>query len=71
MRSKCKYRPHFSGRELGFLFGLISAVTFLFVPLDHAAPAVIKMPKPLPGIVKSYKSVFVHGGRPGMNNSGV
>ena len=71
MKLRCKHGPHFLKRELGFLFGLGVAMAILFVHGDDAISSVLKMPKPLPGIVKSYKSVFVHAGRPGMNNSGV
>ena len=80
MELRCKHRPHFSGRELGFLFGLGLAMAILFVHGDDAiskqelrnsTSSVIKMPQPLPGIVKSYKSVLVQAGRPDMLNSGV
>jgi hypothetical protein len=71
MKFRCKHRPHFLKRELGFLFGFASAIVVLsgLVGLSHSS--VIKMSRPLPGIVKSYKSVFIHAGRLGMNNSGV
>jgi len=32
---------------------------------------VVKMPKPLPDIVRQYKTITVHGDRPGMINTGV
>jgi hypothetical protein len=71
MKVDCKHKPHFSGRELGFLFGIALAMVLLLVPMKVATSSVIKMPKPLPDIIKSYKSVYVHAGRPGMNNTGV
>jgi hypothetical protein len=71
MKLKSKHRPHFSKREFGVLFGLVAAMAILFVRGDDAISSVLKMPKPLPDIVKSYKSVYVHAGRPGMNNTGV
>ena len=71
MKLRCKHGPHFSNRELGFLFGFASAITVLLGFARFADSAVIKMPKPLPDIVKSYKSVYIHAGRLGMNNSGV
>ena len=71
MRLRDKHRPHFSEREFRFLIGLISAVTFLLTPMDYAVPSVINMPKPLPDIVKSYKSTKVVAGSSGMHNSGV
>jgi hypothetical protein len=57
-------------RELGYLSGIASALTFLLIPV-YANSAVLKMPKPLPNIVKSYKSVFVDFRDPEMRNSGV
>ena len=71
MKLRCKHGPHFSNRELGFLFGFASAITVLLGLAGLADSAVIKMPKPLPDIVKSYKSVLVHAGRLGMKDSGV
>ena len=71
MKLRCKHGPHFSNRELGFLLSFASAITVLLGLAGLADSAVIKMPKPLPDIVKSYKSVFVHAGRLGMNDSGV
>jgi hypothetical protein len=48
------------------------AILFLFslILIGCAAP-VIKMPKPMPDIVKEYKSVVVYGDKPGMYDSGV
>ena len=66
-----KHRPHFSKREMGFLFGIALALALLLIPMKVATSSVIKMPKPLPDIVKSYKSVYVHAGRPGMKHTGV
>ena len=71
MKFKCKHRLHFLKRELGFLIGLLSAVTFLLVPMDEAVPSVIYMPKPLPDIVKSHESVTLNAQTIGMFNSGV
>ena len=53
------------------MFGLFAAMAILFVHGDDAVSSILKMPKPLPDIIKSYKSVYVHAGRPGMNNTGV
>jgi hypothetical protein len=72
MKLRCKYRPHFSKRELGLLFGLGAAMAILFVHGDDAISSVLKMPKPLPDIVKSYKSVtFSHERTNIMLNSGM
>ena len=71
MKLGSKYRPHFLKGELGSLFGIALALMVLVVPMKVTASSVLKMPKPLPDIVKSYKSVYVHAGRPGMNNTGV
>jgi hypothetical protein len=71
MKVGYKHKPHFLGRELVVLFGIALALVLLLVPMKVAISSVIKMPKPLPDIIKSYKSVYVHAGRPGMNNTGV
>jgi hypothetical protein len=71
MKLRGKHRPHFSKRELGFLIGLIAAVTFLLAPPDYADSSVIKMPKPLPDIVKNYKSVKIWAGSVGINHTGL
>jgi hypothetical protein len=71
MRSGRKNRPHLLKRGVGFLFGLVLATALLLVPMKYATSSLVKMPKPLPDIVKSYKSVFVHAGHLGMSNSGV
>jgi hypothetical protein len=71
MRVGWKHKPHFSRRELEFLFGIAIALTFLLIPVGYATSAVIKMPKPLPDIVKSYKSVYVDARDFDMRNSGV
>jgi hypothetical protein len=71
MKIGCKHKPHFSGRELGFLFGIALAMVLLLVPMKVAISSVLKMPKPLPDFIKSYKSVYVHAGRLGMSNTGV
>ena len=46
-------------------------MTFLLVPMDEAVPSVINMPKPLPDIVKSYKSITINARNVGMLNTGV
>jgi len=66
-----KNRPHFLKRRLGFLFGIASAATFLLAPTNYAHPSVIKMPKPLPDIVKDYKSVTIRAGSVGINHIGL
>ena len=71
MKLKRKHRPHFSKREMGFLFSFASAITVLLGFAGFADSSVIKMPKPLPDIVKSYKSTRVGAGFSGMHNSGV
>jgi hypothetical protein len=53
------------------MFGLALALAFLLIPVEYANSAVIKMPKPLPDIVKSYKSVYVDVNDPDMKNRGV
>jgi hypothetical protein len=58
-------------RELGLLFGIALALAILLIPAEYANSEVIKMPKPLPDIVKSYKSVKVVAGVPGMKDSGI
>jgi hypothetical protein len=71
MKLRRKHRPLFSGRGLGFLFGIVLAMALLLVPMGDANSSVIKMPKPLPDIVKSYKSIRVVAGFSGMRNSGM
>ncbi len=71
MKFTCKHRPHFPKRVLGFLIGFVTAMSILFVLGDPAIPSVLKMPKPLPDIVKNYKSVTIYSGRPGMHRTGV
>ena len=46
-------------------------LTFLFSILLGCAKPNIQMPKPLPSIVKEYKSITVAGGTPGMQNTGI
>lgn len=53
------------------MFGLFIALALLLIPVEYANSAVLKMPKPLPDIVKSYKSVFVDSRNPAMRNIGV
>jgi len=57
-------RAHF------FLFVLI-LLPLCLLPLIGCAAPVIKMPKPMPDIVKEYKSVVVGGNRAGMYDSGI
>ena len=66
MRLRYKHRLHFLKKELRFLIGLVSAATFFLMPIGEAIPSVIKMPKPLPDIVKSYKSITVRARDVGM-----
>ena len=70
MRSGSKIRPHFLRRGPGFLFEMVLATTLLLVPIRYANSSVINMPKPLPDIVKNYKSVKVWAGSAGMNRTG-
>ena len=39
--------------------------------MDYVVSSVIKMPKPLPDIVKNYKSITIEAGIPGMHQTGV
>ena len=71
MKLRCEHSPFFLKRELGFLFGFTLAVAILLIQMGCATSSVIKMPKPLPDIVKSYKSVYIHAGSLGMKNTGV
>ena len=70
MRLRCEHRPLFLKRELGFLFEMALILALLLIPISPATSAVIKMPKPLPDIVKSYKSFKVKAGALGMKDSG-
>lgn len=49
MRLECKHKPHFSGRELGFIFRCIFTMALLFALISCAASinSVIKMPSSL------------------------
>ena len=58
-------------RQLLILFAVIPAIAFLLMPMKDANPSVLNMPKPFPDIVKSYKSVTVKAGIPGMHPTGV
>ena len=63
-------------KKLKGVFGLVLALGLLLILAEYANSAVLKMPKPLPDIVKSYKSVLVKSvlvdfRDPDMNNSGV
>jgi hypothetical protein len=71
MKLRWKNRPHFFSEGLRILFGFVAAIAILFILGDDAISSVLKMPKPLPDIVKSYKSITIYGGRPGMNHTGV
>lgn len=71
MKLGLKHRPHFSGRGLGFLFGIVLAMALLVVSMRNANSAVIKMPKPVPDIIKHYKSVKVWSGSAGMTRTGL
>jgi Caspase domain len=70
MKSGYKNKPHFLKRGLGFLFGIALVATFLLAPTNDADSSVIKMPKPLPDIVKTYRSVKVWSGSAGINRTG-
>jgi len=52
-------------------FSMLAILFLLSLILIGCAAPVIKMPKPMPDIVKEYKSVVVYGDKPGMHNSGV
>jgi hypothetical protein len=56
---------------LGFLFGIALAGMFLLSPMRDADSSVIKMSKPLPDIVKNYKSVKIRAGSSGVNHTGL
>ena len=71
MRSGCKKKPRLSRIGLGFLFSLVGVIALLLVPAGDAIPSVMKMPRPLPDIVKAYKSVNLPAGRIGMLDTGV
>jgi len=71
MKFRCGREPYLLKKGLGFLLGFALAIAVLFGLAGFSYSSVLKMPKPLPDIVKSYKSVYVHAGRPGMQNSGV
>ena len=71
MKSGYKNRPHFLKRGLGFLFGIALAAALLLSPVKEADSSVIKMPKPVPDIVKTYKSVKIWAGSFGMNHTGL
>ena len=71
MKLRCKRRPHFLKRGLGFLFGVALVTALLLVPMRDADSSVVKMPKPLPDIIKNYKSVTIYAGRSGIHHTGV
>jgi hypothetical protein len=70
MKPGYKNGPHFLKRGWGFLFGIALAASSLLSPINDAHCSVIKMPKPLPDIVKTYKSVRVWSGSAGINRTG-
>ncbi|MFH1082030.1 MAG: hypothetical protein V1751_01380, partial [Pseudomonadota bacterium] len=53
------------------MFFVVIVITLLLVPTEDAVSSVMKMPRPLPDIVKAYKSVNLPAGRIGMLDSGV
>ena len=69
MKLRCKHGPHFLKRELGFLISFASAITVLLGFAGFADSSVIKMPKPLPDIVKSYRSVKSPPVRPALQDT--
>ncbi len=69
MKLGFEHSPLFLRRELKFLFGIFLALGFLLEQMGCATSSVIEMPKSLPDIVKSYKSVYLHAGSTGMNNT--
>ena len=69
MKLGYKQEPHFLKRELGFLFSFASAITVLLGFAGFADSSVIKMPKPLPDIVKSYRSVNSPPVRPALQDT--
>jgi hypothetical protein len=71
MTSSCKNKPQFLKRKFGFIFALVLIVALSLLPTRRVDSSVTKMPKPLPDIVKSYKSVTVQAGIPGMHRAGV
>jgi hypothetical protein len=70
MKMKRLFFP-FIKREIGFLLGIALTLAFFLIPVEYANSAVLKMPKPLPDIVKSYKSGLVEFRDSDMKNSGV
>jgi len=71
MKLRCKHGPHFLKKELGFLFSFASAITVLLGFAGFADSSVIKMPKPLPDIVKSYRSLNSPPVRPALQDTHV
>jgi len=71
MKLRRRHRPNSSRGELGALLGLLAAIAILFAHGDDAISSVLKMPKPLPDIIKNYKSVTIYSGRPGMHRTGM
>jgi hypothetical protein len=50
-----------------FLYLLISS----FLVITGCSKPILKMPKPLPPIIKEYKHITLYGNRPGMRNTGI
>jgi len=71
MKFRFGRKSHFLEKGLGFLLAFASATAVLFGLAGFSYSSVIKMPKPLPDVVKSYKSVTIYSGRPGMHHTGV
>ena len=50
-----------------FCYLLISS----FLVITGCSKPILKMPKPLPPIIKEYKHITLYGNRPGMRNTGI
>lgn len=57
-------------RQRVFLLFLFAIVCFLMMLIGCSKP-ILKMPKPLPSIVKQYKHKTIYGSFPGMQNTGI
>jgi hypothetical protein len=53
------------------LFEMALILVLLLIQMGCATSAVLKMPKPLPDIIKNYKSVKIWAGSVGLNHTGV
>lgn len=71
MSLKFKNKPNFSGMKWGVVLRIALTLPFLLIFMGYANSAVIDMPKPLPDIVKSYKSVILYARTAGMIDTGV